>query len=296
MQHVEGRVAFITGGASGVGFGMAHAFLAAGMKVVIADIRQDHLDDAMQRLAGTGKALHAIRVDVADRAAMARAADETERVFGRVHVVCNNAGINLFTDIGTATYSDWDWVMGVNFGGVVNGVQSFVPRIKAHGEGGHIVNTASMAAFIAGPSAGIYTCSKFAVRGLSEALRWSLMPYGIGVSVLCPGLVKSTIYESEKVRPADLQGSRMSPEFLTRLEQVHQIGMEPEEIGAKVLRGIRAGDFYIFSHPEFKQELRAIFDEALAALPAEQPPAARLAFEDGRREMYAKARAAWKKV
>src|SRR5262245_41461944 len=163
MQQAEGKVAFITGGASGVGYGIAHAFLAAGMRVVIADIRQDHLDDAMQRLGGPGKALHPVRVDVADRAAMLADAAETERVLGKVHVVCNNAGINLFTDIGTATYSDWDWVMGVNFWGAVNGVQSFVPRIKAHGEGGHIVNTASMASFIAGPSAGIYTCSKFAV-------------------------------------------------------------------------------------------------------------------------------------
>jgi NAD(P)-dependent dehydrogenase (short-subunit alcohol dehydrogenase family) len=296
MQDVTGKVAFITGGASGVGFGMAKVFSAAGMKVVIADIRQEHLDAAMQSFKGAQ--VHAVRLDVTDRTAMARAADEADRVFGKVHIVCNNAGINLFNDIAAATYDDWDWIMGVNLGGVINGVQTFVPRIKAHGEGGHIVNTASMASFIAGAGAGIYTASKFAVRGVTEALRWSLMPHGIGVSVLCPGLVKSAIYKSEGIRPANLSvnASTMSPEFLRQLEQIHQSGMEPEEVGEKVLRAIRANQFYIFPMPEFKDELRAIFDEALAALPNEPAEPARLAFEDGRRAMAAKARAAWPKL
>jgi len=153
MRDVAGKTAFITGGGSGVGFGMAKAFTAAGMNVVIADLRQDHLDEAMRGLSSAQA--HPIRVDVTDRAAMAAAADETERVFGKVHVLCNNAGINLFNDIGEASYDDWDWILGVNLGGVVNGIQSFVPRIKAHGEGGHVVNTASMAAFIASARAGI---------------------------------------------------------------------------------------------------------------------------------------------
>ena len=293
MRDVAGKVAFITGGASGVGFGMAKVFSGAGMRVVIADIRQDHLDEAMQSFQGAR--VHPIRVDVTDRAAMAAAADETERVFGKVHIVCNNAGINLFNDIGAATYDDWDWIMGVNLGGVINGIQSFVPRIKAHGEGGHIVNTASMASFVSGAGAGIYTASKFAVRGITEALRWSLVPHGIGVSVLCPALVKSAIYESEKIRPAHLSvnASVMSADFVGRLAEVHKLGMEPEEVGEKVLRAIRRNDFYIFTHPEFREELRSIFDEALAALPDEPVPPGRLAFEDGRRAMAAKARAAW---
>ncbi len=292
MEEVAGKVAFVTGGASGVGLGMAKAFSAAGMKVVIADIRQDHLDDAMAQLAGE---VHPVRVDVTDREAMARAADETERVFGKVHVVCNNAGINLFNDIGSATYQDWDWVLGVNLGGVVNGVVTFVPRIKAHGEGGHVVNTASMASFVSGPGAGIYTASKFAVRGLSEALRWSLRPHGIGVSVLCPGLVKSAIYESDKIRPAHLS-TDVTPadrEFMRILPQVHEAGMAPEEVGEKVLRAIVRNDFYIFTHPEFREELREIFDEALAAIPDEPAPADRLAFEDGRRAAKAQAMASW---
>jgi len=133
------------------------------------------------------------------------------------------------------------------------------------------------------------------VRGLSEALRGSLLPHRIGVSVLCPGLVKSTIYESERIRPASLSAGAIAtdPRFLERLAQVHLIGMSPEEVGAKVLRAIQRNDFYIFPHPEFKQELRALFDEVLQALPDEPVPAERLAFEDQRRRMAAEARAAW---
>lgn len=282
MNNIEGKVAFITGGGSGVGLGMAKVFTTAGMKVVIADVREDHLDAALNELAG--RDVHAIKLDVTDRAAMEQAAAETERVFGKVHVVCNNAGINLFNDIGAATYTDWDWVLGVNLGGVINGVQAFVPRLKAHGEGGHIVNTASMAAFLAGPGAGIYTCSKFAVRGLSEALRYSLARHGIGVSVLCPGLVKSAIYQSERIRPEHLQGTATDASFLTRLAEVHEFGMPPEEVASKVLRGILRNDLYIFSHSEFKDELRELFDSVLAALPDDPVDPRRLQFEEGRRQ------------
>jgi len=287
MKDLRGKVAFITGGGSGVGLGIAKVFSAAGMKVVIADVRQDHLDTAMRELAG--REVHAIKLDVTDRPAMERAAAETERVFGKVHIVCNNAGINLFNDIGDAKYADWDWVLGVNLGGVINGVQAFVPRIKAHGEGGHIVNTASMASFLAGPGAGIYTCSKFAVRGLTEALRYSLAPHRIGVSVLCPGLVKSSIYESETIRPQNLQGTATDPEFLARLAEVHEIGMSGEEVGAKVLKGIQRNDLYIFSHPEFKDELREVFDRVLAAMPDEAADPRRAQFEQGRRQRYREA-------
>jgi NAD(P)-dependent dehydrogenase (short-subunit alcohol dehydrogenase family) len=297
MRIVEGRTAFITGGGSGVGLGMAKVLSRAGMKVVIADIRQDHLDQAMAEFAGRND-VHAIRLDVTDREAFAAAADEAERVFGKVHLVCNNAGINLFNDMGEASYDDWDWVLGVNLGGVVNGVQTFVKRLKAHGEGGHIVNTASMASFISGPGAGIYTASKFAVRGLSEALRYSLAPHNIGVSVLCPGLVKSHIYESDQVRPLSLSANAShAPEgFMARLARVHDYGMDPIEVGEKVLAAVRANELYIFPHPEFKEELRELFDEALGAVPDEPCPQDRLGFEEGRRAAKAQAKAAWKKV
>ncbi len=292
MKNVEGKVAFITGGANGAGFGMAQAFLKSGMKVVIADIRQDSLDGAMSHFARTS-GVHAIRLDVTDREAFARAADETEKVFGKVHVVCNNAGVNLFVPIEECTYNDWDWVMGVNFGGVVNGVHTFIPRIRKHGEGGHIVNTASMAAFLPSAAAGIYTASKFAVRGLSEALRFSLYRYDIGVSVFCPGLINSVIYESEKIRPKRFESrenTAKSQQTMDLLPELHKKGMEPAEVGERVLAGIRRNSLYIFSHPEFKEELREIFDEALDSLPNEEAPKERLAFEKMRRDGLKKAR------
>jgi len=292
MRDLEGRVAFITGGGSGVGLGMAKAFVGAGMKVAVADVRADHLEDAIAEL---GSAVHAVRLDVTDRAAFARAADEVEQALGHVHVLCNNAGINLFNDIAEATYQDWDWVLGVNLGGVVNGVVTFVPRIKAHGEGGHVVNTASMAALVAGPGAGIYTTAKFAVHGLSDALRWSLLPHGIGVSMVCPGLVKSKIYESDQIRPAELS-TDVTPadeEFMRILPGLHDAGMDPEEIGEKVLRAIEWNDFYVFTHPDHRDELRGIFDEIIAAFPDEPVPPGRLAVEEGRRAGKAAALASW---
>jgi len=298
MKDIEGKVAFITGGANGAGFGMAQVFSKNGMKVVIADIRQDSLDRAMEYF-GSDSNVHPIRLDVTDREGFAQAADETERIFGKVHVVCNNAGINLFVPMEECTYNDWDWVMGVNFGGVVNGIQTFVPRIRKHGEGGHIVNTASMAALLPSAAAGIYTTSKYAVRGLSEALRLSLYQYNIGVSVFCPGLINSRIYESEKVRPEKLaspENTAKSMEFMNILPEIHRAGMDPEEVGEKVLDGIRRNDMYIFSHPEFKEELREIFDEVLDYLPQEEAPADRLAFEKTRRDALKKAKAEANKI
>ncbi len=292
MKHIEGKVAFITGAANGAGFGMAREFAKNGMKVVITDIRQDSLDRAMADFRNNPN-VHAIRLDVADREAFARAADETEKVFGKVHVLCNNAGINLFVPIEECTYNDWDWVMGVNFGGVVNGIQTFIPRIRKHGEGGHIVNTASMSAFLASAIAGIYTASKYAVRGLSEALRCSLYPYNIGVSVFCPGLINSMIYESEKVRPQRLaspENTARSQKTMDVLPEIHKLGMSPEEVGEKVLAGIRRNDMYIFSHPEFREEMQEISDEILSYLPDEEAPAGRLAFEKTRRDSLRKAK------
>jgi NAD(P)-dependent dehydrogenase (short-subunit alcohol dehydrogenase family) len=292
MRDLEGRVAFITGGGSGVGLGMAKAFVAAGMRVAIADIRADHLEAATAEL---GSAALPVQLDVTDREAFARTADVVERELGNVHVLCNNAGINLFNDLADATYQDWDWVLGVNLGGVVNGVVTFVPRIKAHGEGGHVVNTASMAALVAGPGAGIYTTAKFAVHGLSDALRWSLLPHGIGVSMVCPGLVKSKIYESDLIRPPELS-TDLTPahaEFMRILPGLHEAGMDPDEIGEKVVRAIRENRFYVFTHPDHRDELRGIFDEIIGSFPDEPVPADRLAVEDGRRAGKERALASW---
>jgi NAD(P)-dependent dehydrogenase (short-subunit alcohol dehydrogenase family) len=217
MKHVEG-VAFITGGASGIGFGMAQVFLKSGMKVIIADVLQERLDEAARILAAsTNRDYHFIKVDVTDRKAMAAAAAEAERVFGKVHVLCNNAGVYGNLPIESATYDDWDWVLGTNLGGVINGLVSFLPKIIAHGEGGHIVNTSSMAGLIPLPSAGgLYATSKFAVRGLTDSLRLALGSHNIGVSVLCPGMTRTKILEAEQHRPGhepDVAGDSEKPDL-----------------------------------------------------------------------------------
>lgn len=292
MKDFAGRTAFITGGANGIGLGLARKLLAEDVKVIIADIRQESIDRALGSLDSPN--LCGVRLDVASREGFAQAADEAEARFGPVSLLFNNAGINLFQTIDESTYDDWDWVLGVNLHGVINGVQTFVPRIKERGEGGHIVNTASMASFLAGPVPGIYNCAKFAVRGLSESLRYSLAPHGIGVSALCPGLVKSQIFASDDVRP-DALGARGKPvdkAFNEQLAKVHEVGMEPDEVAEKTIDAIRANQFYIFTHPEFKDELREVFSEVMADFPSGEAPVARMAFERGRRENYRKARAA----
>ena len=279
MKDVEGKTAFITGGASGVGFGMVRAFLGAGMKVVIADSSAGNLDQSRETLRGNNQ-VHFIQVDVTDRAAMARAADEAEAVFGKVHVLCNNAGIAIIKPMDTATYEDWDHTMSVNLGGVINGVMSFIPKLKAHGEGGHIVNTSSMGGLLALPGGGgIYSTSKFAVRGLSEALRLGLSADNVGVSVLFPGLTRSRI----SAGPNAQTDPGLDP---------NAVGMDPLKLGEAVLKGIRNNEPFIIAHGEFKAEVQELFDEILAAFPDNWDDAdpKRMEFEARRREMTALAK------
>jgi NAD(P)-dependent dehydrogenase (short-subunit alcohol dehydrogenase family) len=299
MKRVDGKVAFITGGASGIGFGMAQAFLKSGMKVIVADILQERIDEAARILAqSTNQDYHFIKVDVTDRAAMAAAAAEAERVFGKVHVLCNNAGVYGNLPIETASYEDWDWVLGVNLGGVVNGIVSFLPKIIAHGEGGHIVNTSSMAGLIPLPSGGgLYATSKFAVRGLTDSLRLALGAHNIGVSVLCPGMTRTRIMEAEKHRPAH---GAAPPTTSSRDDWQSTFdmggGMDPVELGERVLLGIQRNDAYILPHGEFKEEVQGLFDEIIAGFPEGQKidDPVRLMFEDVRRKMTADAKAAIK--
>ena len=279
MQDVEDKVAVVTGGASGIGYGIARTLLKAGMKVVIADANQAHLDEVKAELKGVNN-VHFLKVDVTDRTAMAEAADEVERVFGKVHVICNNAGIASGQAMDEAEYAEWDRVMAVNLGGVINGVKSFVPKIKAHGEGGHVVNTSSMAGIIPLPeTGGIYAASKFAVRGLTDSLRLSLAKDGIGVSTLCPGLTRSRIMSTANPDAGPEPGA-------DALFNDMSGAMDPLELGEAVLRGIRRNDPYILAHGEFKDEVREIFDEILDLFPpAENVSEGRLAFERRRREI-----------
>lgn len=286
MKDLKGKTAFITGGASGVGYGMAHAFLKAGMNVVIADIQGDKLASACDELGIISDKVHGIEVDVTDRDAMAAAADETQLRFGKVHMLCNNAGINVFGPIEDANYDDWDWIMDVNLNSVFNGIKSFLPKIRAHGEGGHIVNTASMACIVSGPGAGIYTAAKFGVRGLTESLWYGLVPQGISVSLVCPGLVNSNINHSEEIRPktrAD-SGYAENKEFAERLAEVQKMGMDPIEIGEKILRGVLNDELYILTHPDHQEEVVRDFEELLNAFPDESGDPARIEFEKFRQK------------
>ena len=207
MRDVAGKVAFITGGASGIGLAMARSFSAAGMKVVIADIEKSALATARAEFEARNAEFLCVEVDVTDRDALAGAADAAEERFENVHLVCNNAGVVVTKPVDRLTYVDWDWVMGVNLDGVINGIQTFTSRMIAHGQGGHFVNTASVAGLIAVPDLAIYTAGKFAVVGLSEVMRADLASHDIGVSVLCPAIVDTRIGESERNRPPSLAGS-----------------------------------------------------------------------------------------
>jgi NAD(P)-dependent dehydrogenase (short-subunit alcohol dehydrogenase family) len=295
MIDFAGRTAFVTGGANGVGIGLVRALLAEGCKVAIADIREDHIETALKSL--DNQMVMGVKVDVASREAMAQAADDVEAKFGPVTLLFNNAGVNLFQTIEDSSYSDWDWVMGVNLHGPINGVMTFVPRMIAHGQGGYIVNTASMAAWLAAGSPGIYNTTKFAIRGMSESLRYSLAPHGIGVSIVCPGLVKSYIYASDDIRPKELLAGAKPVDHahVKQLEGFHQFGMEPDVIAARILDGMRDNRAYIFSHPDHKEELAELFEEYLADYrdyPADPGHDQRVGFEAFRRERYKEARAA----
>lgn len=255
MKDIAGKVAFVTGGASGIGLAMARSLSAAGMKVAITDVEQAALDRVKDAAASfDGDVIH-LQLDVTDRDALEQAARETEAAFGKVHVVCNNAGVAVTGPVHRMDYKDWDWVMGVNLNGVINGVQTFVNRIKAHGEGGHFVNTASMAGQMPIPSGSVYTTSKYAVVGLSEVMRRDLARYDIGVSVLCPGAVITNVANSGRNRPAELRREKDTAKLVSMgglQETVMSDVLDAAAVGDMVVEAILADDAYIFSHPHLK--------------------------------------------
>jgi NAD(P)-dependent dehydrogenase (short-subunit alcohol dehydrogenase family) len=277
MRQFKEKVAFVTGGANGIGLGIVRAFLGAGMRVAIADLRQDHIDAALASLGqGYSKRLHAIKVDVTDRAAMAAAADEVERTLGKLHVLVNNAGVGIQGPFKGITYADWDFGLAVNLGGVINGLQTFLPRIRAHGEGGYVVNTASLAALVPVPSAIIvYQAAKAAVVAISETIHTELAPENIGVSVLCPGPVRTNIYEVSKNRPAKFGVG----EAFHRAEETGATNvpfpsmMDPAEVGSLVLDAMRSDKLYIITHGEWRPMALARHDAIIAAMPDKIDPA-----------------------
>jgi len=278
MDITQGKTAFITGGASGIGLGIAGAFVDAGMNVVLADLRQDHIDEALEVFVKRrrSKQVHAIRLDVTDRVAMAAASEETQRVFGNLHVLVNNAGVGIQGPFSGITYADWDFGLGVNLGGVVNGLQTFLPRIRAHGEGGHIINTASLAALVPMPAQFvIYQAAKAAVLTLSEAIRTELAQEKIGVSVLCPGPVRTNIHEFTRNRPPQFgvgdafRAAEAAGAATVRFPSM----MEPDEVGALVLQAVRNNELYIVTHGEWKRMAEARHAALIAAMPEKLDPA-----------------------
>jgi len=288
MRELQGKVAFVSAGVSGLGLGIAKALAHAGVRLALSYRNSSHRDAAAEWFAATGHpAPLMLPLDVQDRTAFAAAAIQVERQFGKVHLLVNNAGVSVFGPTDTATYADYDWIMGVNFGGVVNGLVSFLPRLKAHGEGGHVVNVASMAAYLSGAQAGIYTASKFAVRGLTESLRYNLAPHGIGVSLMCPGLTRTNAWDSALRRPAQFGDSGLGPVDPAQLQTfggAFELGMDPDEVGRKTVEGIRENRAVIFSHPEFADDFREIYEASVAALPVEPVPEGRAHIERLRRE------------
>jgi NADP-dependent 3-hydroxy acid dehydrogenase YdfG len=290
MQDFNGKVAFITGGGSGVALGQAKVFSQAGARVIIADVREDHLEQAMKYFRRIEAEVHPILLDVTDRAAFADAADEAERVFGPVQLLFNTAGVSIFGPLEKSTYNDYDWQMGVNFGGVVNGIQTFVPRMIEYGKGGHIVNTSSVGGIIAAGPAGIYSASKFAVRGLSEALRSELAKYDIGVSVLCPANVNTNIAESVMTRPQKFSksGYRFDDAVLDSLRRIYSAGKNPVELAEETLEAVQENRLYIIPYPEVRQALQDHFAEILASLPPENADPEGVAKRRAAMEQYRK--------
>lgn len=263
MREFKGKTSFITGGASGIGLGMAKAFLDRGMNVIIADLLDCHLEEA-QVLLGGGARLHCMKLDVSNRAEMKEAAAQAARVYGHVHVLCNNVGVSQRNPIDEASYEDWDYVIDVNLGGTIAGLVEFLPAMKAHGEGGHVINTSSMAGMIpVPPFAGVYAASKFAVRGLSDSLRLALAPYGIGVSVLCPGMVRTRAMTAGDVYRRARETSAVGDEKCATIDG----GMDPYKLGDIIAEAVRTNRPYIFPHGEFRDEVATYFEEMLSAFP-----------------------------
>jgi NAD(P)-dependent dehydrogenase (short-subunit alcohol dehydrogenase family) len=272
MRDLAGNTAFVTGGASGIGLALGRAFVEAGMNVILADIETDALEAAVESLRDSRSEVRGIVCDVSDPVSVERAAEATYQAFGNVHVVCNNAGVAAAGGIDNISLDNWRWVLDVNLMGVLHGIRTFLPHIRAHGKGGHIVNTASMAGMDAGLGFSPYVASKFAVVGMSEGLAAQLKPFGIGVSVLCPGFVRTGIGESGRNRP-ERYGPTQTPdpaspqgELVAYIAERLRSGLDPSVVAARVLAAIRADEFYVFTHPEIRAELEERFSAIMAAM------------------------------
>jgi len=268
MQDLRGKCAVVTGAASGIGRAMADAFAAEGMRVVLADIESGALEHAAAAVRARGSAALAVPTDVSQAEQVQALADRAAAEFGRVDVVCNNAGVALSGPTWEHTLADWQWLLGVNLWGVVHGVRTFVPVMLKQGGEGHIVNTGSVAGLTSNPFMSIYNVSKHAVVTLSETLQKELTLLGtqVRVSVLCPGFVNTRILEAERNRPAALKNAvatERHPTFEEMASAALAAGMPPAEVAARVVDAVKTGRFYILTHPEFGPRVRERMEDIL---------------------------------
>ena len=274
MRDLAGKAAFVTGGASGIGFALGRRLAEAGMKVMLADIEVDALKAAVESLRDVGPEVRGVTCDVTDPVSVEMAAKASYDAFGNIHVVCNNAGVGGGSGIDDISLENWRWVLDVNLMGVLHGIRTFLPHIRAHGEGGHIVNTASMAGLNSGMGFSAYSASKFAVVNMSEGLAARIKPLGIGVTVLCPGFVRTRITESGRNRPARY-GPSQKPDpassagtLVAQIAEMVRSGLDPDDVAAQVLTAIRENELYVFTHhdADWRGELEARFAGILAAM------------------------------
>jgi NAD(P)-dependent dehydrogenase (short-subunit alcohol dehydrogenase family) len=264
MKDLVGKTAFVTGAASGIGLGIATALAQAGVKVMLCDIEEAALEKALAGLRATNADVDGVRADVSLKAELQAAADATIARFGKLHILVNNAGVGGGGDYGEWTQASWDWTIGVNLMSVIWGVEIFGPLIEAHGEGGQIVSTASIAGLGGGVNPA-YNVTKFGVVALSEGLRLTLAPRGIGVSVLCPGFIKTNIMTSSRNLPGRFDGLEvagdvgLSGEFAKMAAEAIAQGIDPLYVGELVREGIENDWAYIFTDTEFEPNLEMRF-------------------------------------
>lgn len=272
METVQNRVAVVTGAASGIGLGMTRALIGAGVHVAMLDVEDDALGQAHGEFATANVDVRRYRCDVSDMGQIEEVAGRVRDDFGAVHIVCNNAGVGAGGPIDEATAQDWEWVLGVNLHGVVNGMRTFVPIIKESiedGGDGHIVNTASVMGLWTNPGGSVYSASKYAVVAISETTRDELAPFNIGVSALCPYIVDTRILQSGRNRPAKYgapqrRGGTDAEQRAQEIAALFARGISIDGIGEMVLNGIRRNKAYIFTHASSQHRIRQRFERILA--------------------------------